>query len=89
MVNMFVKWVTSLQARLHAFPAPWRRCSSLQNAVCSVVTPSQKAGKTHTRTCPTAVSRLMFHPYDTATGTLLLGALLTLVLLALLHFVIL
>jgi hypothetical protein len=31
----------------------------------------------------------MGHPYDTATGTLMLGALLTAVLLALLHFVIL
>ena len=31
----------------------------------------------------------MSHPYDTATGTLLLGALLTAALLALLHFVIL
>ena len=31
----------------------------------------------------------MFHPYDTATGTVLLGVLLTLALLALLHFAIL
>ncbi len=31
----------------------------------------------------------MRHPYDTAAGTLMLGALLTLALLALLHFVIL
>ena len=32
---------------------------------------------------------LMRHPYDTAAGTVLLGALLTVLLLALLHFVIL
>ncbi len=31
----------------------------------------------------------MRHPFDTAAGTVLLGALLTVVLLALLHFVIL
>lgn len=31
----------------------------------------------------------MRHPYDTATGTLLMGVLLTVALLALLHFVIL
>lgn len=31
----------------------------------------------------------MRHPYDTATGTLLLGVLLTVLLLALLHWVIL
>ena len=119
LVNLFTQWVTPLQARLHAFPAPWLfRCfsetpSSSQNAVCrgeagvswsmlhacvtvcpckdkhlpfrvtgvalagrvcackhrpfrrqaacclnSLLHPSQKAGKTHTRACPTAVSRL-------------------------------
>lgn len=58
MVNQFTQWVTPLQARLHAFPAPWLRCSFSQNAVCSVVAPSQKSGKTHTRTCPTTISRI-------------------------------
>ena len=47
----------TLPARLHIFPAPWLRCSSLQGKPCRVVAPSQKAGKTHTHAGPTAVSR--------------------------------
>ena len=34
MVKQFAVLVRALQARLHAFPALWRCCSSLQNAVC-------------------------------------------------------
>lgn len=57
-VNIFTHWVRTLQARLHNFPASRLRCSSLQNAVCGLLTPCREAGKLHTHTCPTAVSRL-------------------------------
>ena len=60
-VNDFSEKLATLQVRLHDFSAPWRRCSSLQNEVCSVVSPSQKADKPHTPTCSTAVSRLRQH----------------------------
>jgi len=57
-MNTATCWVTTLPARLHIFPTPWRRCSSLQGKPCRVVAPSQEAGKTHTHAGPTTVSRL-------------------------------
>ncbi len=57
-MNEFTHLVTALLSRLHSFPAPWLRCSSLQNAVCGLLAPCQKAGKLHTHDSSTAVSRL-------------------------------
>lgn len=56
----FVRWVSTLRARLRVCRALWLRYSSLRAPARSVVVPCQTIRQTHTRARSTAVSR--FNP---------------------------